>query len=66
MSAPFSRNTAPPRWLLKPAAPAAAGLAERLGLHPLVANLLALRGFEEEEAAREFLQPRLARLGGAL
>lgn len=62
MSATRPRNTAPPRWLLKPAPPAAAGLAERLGLHPLVANLIALRGFEDDDGAKEFLQPRLASL----
>lgn len=47
---------------MKPAPPAAAGLAEKLGLHPLVASLIAQRGIEDEHEAREFLQPRLASL----
>lgn len=62
MSVPHSRNTAPPRWLLKPESPTAAGMADRLGLHPLVARLLVTRGIEDDDAAREFLQPRLASL----
>ena len=62
MSVTLPRNTAPPRWLLKPASPAAARLAERLGLHPLVARLIVLRGIEDDEGAKEFLQPRLASL----
>ena len=62
MSVTRSRNTAPPRWLLKPASPSAAGLAERLGLHPLVARLIVLRGIDDDDGAKEFLQPRLASL----
>lgn len=62
MSVTLPRNTAPPRWLLKLESPTAAGLAERLGLHPLVARLIALRGIEDDEGAKEFLQPRLASL----
>ncbi len=63
MSVPRPRHPAPPRWLLKPEPPLAAGFAKRLGLHPLVARLIALRGIEDDEGAREFLQPRLASMG---
>lgn len=62
MSAPPSRHSAPPRWFLKPVPPAAAGFGERLGIHPLVAALVASRGFESDAEARDFLQPRLANL----
>lgn len=40
----------------------ARGLASALGLHPLVARVLAARGVEDPAAARAFLAPRLADL----
>lgn len=62
MSVAISPHTMPPRWLLKQPPACAAGLAESLRLHPLVGGLIALRGIESDEDAREFLQPRLANL----
>lgn len=62
MSFARSPSVSPPRWLLKPCPDSAADLAGKLGLHPLIAQLIAARGIEGEEEAREFLQPRLANL----
>ncbi len=53
----------PPRWQLKPVPPGAAELAADTGVPPLLATLLLQRGITGAEAAREFLVPRLARLG---
>lgn len=53
----------PPRWQLKPVPAGAAELAVDTGLPPLLATLLLQRGITSAEAAREFLVPRLARLG---
>src|SRR5437773_1086783 len=40
----------------------AAGLAARLGLRPLTAQVLVGRGIADEEQARRFLEPRLGQL----
>ena len=53
----------PPRWQLKPVPAGAAELAVDTGVPPLIATLLLQRGITTAEAAREFLVPRLARLG---
>ncbi|MCL6553012.1 MAG: single-stranded-DNA-specific exonuclease RecJ [Firmicutes bacterium] len=50
------------RWRVAPADPAAVALAGALGLHPLVAQVLAGRGLRDPEAAEAFLAPRLERL----
>jgi single-stranded-DNA-specific exonuclease len=51
------------RWLLKPVPDGVEALARQLGMHPLVAHLVSLRGMTDETSAREFLNPRLASLG---
>jgi single-stranded-DNA-specific exonuclease len=48
------------RWVLpRVSKEAARGLAEELGLQPVVANVLANRGFTNASAARDFLRPGL-------
>lgn len=61
MPASRQANILRPRWLVKPAPGTADKLSRRLGVHPIVAALLALREIDEE-TAREFLNPRLASL----
>lgn len=56
-------NIRPPRWLVKPAAEGAAELAAETGLPPLLTHLLAQRGINTAEKARDFLVPKLATLG---
>lgn len=52
------------RWLLPPPGPCAAtrGLAETLGVSPLLAQCLANRGLTEPATAHRFLKPRLRNL----
>jgi len=50
------------RWVLPEVSPHAEGLARELGLAPFVAGILCGRGLHEAEAARAFLDPRLASL----
>src|ERR1700680_1608991 len=47
------------RWHIEPASPAAADLASRLKISPLVAQILLNRGISQPEAAQEFLSPSL-------
>jgi single-stranded-DNA-specific exonuclease len=57
------RNPIAARWTLRPAEPAMAQrLAARLGLHPVVARVLASRGVGEGEECDRFLVPQLASL----
>jgi len=60
----YSARTSPAaRWTLRPAQAAlAARLAARLGLHPVVARVLASRGLGEGEECDRFLVPQLATL----
>ena len=50
------------QWIIKQPWAAAEGTARRLGLHPLVAQLVYNRGLEQPEAMREFLEPRMSML----
>lgn len=51
------------RWVIRePDRNAAEQLSRRLGISPLLARLLLLRGLAEPEAARRFLYPELAHL----
>ncbi len=51
------------RWTLRtPDAGAAKNLCQRLGVHPVLADLLAARGATDPEAARRLLNPTLADL----
>ena len=50
-------------WRLRPVdQPAAERIAQELGLHPMVAQVLAARGVDSVEQARAFVQPRLSQL----
>jgi single-stranded-DNA-specific exonuclease len=51
------------RWLLKSVPEGSRDVGKKLGLHPLVADLVAQRGMLDESTARAFLQPRLSDLG---
>ena len=53
---------APKRWQVHPNHPLTASLAETLRVPPLVAHLLAYRGYENAGAAAEFLNPRMRQL----
>jgi len=53
----------PPRWLVKPVPEGVAELAAETGLPPLLTLLLAQRGINTAEKARDFLVPKLATLG---
>jgi len=59
-------NTRPPRWLLKPVPDSAEDVAAESGLHPILAKLLAQRGFTTAPQIRDFLVPKLASLGDPL
>lgn len=50
------------RWHVAPAFDGADALARRLGTAPLVAQLLANRGLDDEPACRAFLEPKLTDL----
>lgn len=59
---PFS-NSRSPHWLLKPVPENAADLAADMGMHPILATLLAQRGVTSAQDIRDFLVPKLASLG---
>jgi len=50
------------QWTIRPPCPGAAGLAQALGVPPVVAQVLAQRGYETAESARAFLKPDLSQL----
>jgi len=47
------------RWTIAPTHDAASALADRLKVSPLIAQILASRGFTEPDACRDFLKPSL-------
>jgi len=49
-------------WTIRPPFPAAEGLAHELGVPTVVAHILGQRGYETPDAARQFLDPKLAQL----
>ena len=50
------------RWLPAAKNPATKKLSESLGLSPIVAQILAHRGYTEPDLAKSFLEPRLRNL----
>jgi single-stranded-DNA-specific exonuclease len=50
------------QWIIKQPWPAAENMGRRLGLHPLVAQLLYNRGLDKPDPMREFLEPRMSML----
>lgn len=56
----------PTRWDFPEACPEAAALAAALGVALPVAQILSARGYREPDAARAFLNPKLADLGDPL
>jgi len=50
------------RWDIRPSCDAAADLVRTLGVPPLVAQILAQRGYTTAESARAFLKPELSQL----
>ena len=65
MSNPSAAFSLPnPAWVLKPGAEGGTAASSRgRALAPLIATLLAQRGYVDEEEVNEFLNPRLASLG---
>lgn len=64
MTVPVMRVRPAPRWVSAPPPDpeATRQLGEALGVPPIAAALLWVRGFRDTEAARAFLRPRLERL----
>ncbi len=52
----------PKNWTISPAWPECAAAARRLGIHPLLAQVLHNRGVADPEVARTFLNPELKSL----
>jgi single-stranded-DNA-specific exonuclease len=50
------------RWITAPPHPASQTLRDALGISPVLAQILAQRGYTDPEAAKSFLEPRLRQL----